>query len=356
MPRKTANSHSDSTVLEDEQTVESTQYEDETEDEDDKLFYTEIEELQSGGINMADINKLKHSGICTVRGVQMMTRKSLMRIKGLSEAKVDKIKDAAQKASGFVSATEVSNQRSKVLRISTGSKQFDTLIGGGVQTMSITEVFGEYRTGKTQLAHTLCVQAQLPLSMGGTASKAAYIDTEGTFRPERIRAIAERFGVDCDLALDNILVARAWNSDQQMELISEIAARFAEDKGAFSLLVIDSIISLFRCDYSGRGELADRQQKLNQMLSRLIKVSEEYNVAIFVTNQVSSDPGGGMTFVSDPKKPVGGHVLAHASATRLSLRKGRGEERIVKVYDSPDMPEGEATYAITNGGVTDISF
>ncbi|KAL0090616.1 meiotic recombinase Dmc1, partial [Phycomyces blakesleeanus] len=324
MPRKTANSHSDSTVLEDEQTVESTQYEDETEDEDDKLFYTEIEELQSGGINMADINKLKHSGICTVRGVQMMTRKSLMRIKGLSEAKVDKIKDAAQKveASGFVSATEVSNQRSKVLRISTGSKQFDTLIGGGVQTMSITE---------------------------------AYIDTEGTFRPERIRAIAERFGVDCDLALDNILVARAWNSDQQMELISEIAARFAEDKGAFSLLVIDSIISLFRCDYSGRGELADRQQKLNQMLSRLIKVSEEYNVAIFVTNQVSSDPGGGMTFVSDPKKPVGGHVLAHASATRLSLRKGRGEERIVKVYDSPDMPEGEATYAITNGGVTDIS-
>ncbi|KAL0096117.1 meiotic recombinase Dmc1, partial [Phycomyces blakesleeanus] len=319
------------------------------------LFYTEIEELQSGGINMADINKLKHSGICTVRGVQMMTRKSLMRIKGLSEAKVDKIKDAAQKveestppksgiyiynthtqkqciyASGFVSATEVSNQRSKVLRISTGSKQFDTLIGGGVQTMSITE-------GKKSFFFP------------------SYIDTEGTFRPERIRAIAERFGVDCDLALDNILVARAWNSDQQMELISEIAARFAEDKGAFSLLVIDSIISLFRCDYSGRGELADRQQKLNQMLSRLIKVSEEYNVAIFVTNQVSSDPGGGMTFVSDPKKPVGGHVLAHASATRLSLRKGRGEERIVKVYDSPDMPEGEATYAITNGGVTDISF
>ncbi|KAI9009011.1 putative meiotic recombination-related protein, partial [Phycomyces nitens] len=312
------------------------------------------------GINMSDINKLKNAGICTVRGVQMMTRKALMRIKGLSEAKVDKIKDAAQKVeavsillnmyikvAGFISATEVSHQRQKIYRISTGSKQFDSLIGGGVQTMSITEVFGEYRTGKTQLAHTL-----------------SYIDTEGTFRPDRIRSISERFGIDCDIALDNILVARAWNSDQQMELISEIAARFAEDKGSFRLLaclyynyllVIDSIISLFRCDYSGRGELADRQQKLNQMLSRLIKISEEYNVAIFVTNQVSSDPGGGMTFVSDPKKPVGGHVL-YRSATRLSLRKGRGDERVVKIYDSPDMPEGEATYAITSGGVADITF
>ncbi|KAI8372750.1 Rad51-domain-containing protein [Radiomyces spectabilis] len=259
---------------------------------------------QSQGIGMADINKLKSAGICTIRGIQMTTKKNLLRIKGLSETKVDKIKDAASKTQkcGFMTGTEVAKQREKVVKISTGSKQFDALLG----------VFGEYRTGKTQLAHTLCVQVQLPFQKGGANSKAAFIDTEGTFRPDRIRAIAERFGVDPDEALDNVIVARAWNSDHQMDLITETAARFAEEKGIYRLLIVDSIISLFRCDYAGRGELAERQQKLNQMLNRLSKVSEEYNVAILLTNQVSSDPGGGMVFVSDPKKPVGGHILAHA--------------------------------------------
>ena len=120
----------------------------------------------------------------------------------------------------------------------------------------------------------------------------AYIDTEGTFRPDRIRSIAERFGADPEVALDNIIVARAWNSDHQMDLITEIAAKFAEEKGVYRLLIVDSIIALFRCDYAGRGELAERQQKLNQMLNRLTKIAEEYNVAVFLTNQVSSDPGG----------------------------------------------------------------
>lgn len=215
-------------------------------------------------------------------------------------------------------------------------------------------VFGEYRTGKTQLAHTLCVQVQLPIHQGGANSKAgkflihfiqhdthlqhcyiAYIDTEGTFRPDRIRAIADRFGVDPDITLDNIAVARAWNSDHQMDLITEIAAKFAEEKGIYRLLIVDSIIALFRCDYAGRGELAERQQKLNQMLNRLTKIAEEYNVAVFLTNQVSSDPGGkqtsvliinahkhmflgGMVFVSDPKKPVGGHILVRCLCSHSS--------------------------------------
>jgi meiotic recombination protein DMC1 len=114
--------------------------------------------------------------------------------------------------------------------------------------------------------------------------------------------------------------------------------------------VIDSIIALFRTDFSGRGELSERQQKLNQMLSRLVKIAEEFNVAVYLTNQVQSDPGGGLTFVADPKKPVGGHIMAHASTTRLYLRKGRGEERIAKVYDSPDVPEAEARESETPAG------
>ncbi|KAG0332405.1 Meiotic recombination protein dmc1 [Podila horticola] len=332
------------------------------EEEEEELFFTEIDELQNHGVNAADITKLKQAGICTVRCVQMMTRKSLCRIKGFSEAKVDKLKEAAAKLStaSFITGLEYCAQRRKVMAISTGSKQLDALIGGGIQTMAITEAFGEFRTGKTQIGHTLCVTAQLPISMGGGNGKvcklvAAFIDTEGTFRHERVKAIADRFGIDAEAALENILVARAYNSEHQMDLITEVAARFAEEKGIFRLLVIDSIIALFRTDFSGRGELSERQQKLNQMLSRLTKVAEEFNVAVYLTNQVQSDPGAGMTFVADPKKPVGGHIMAHASTTRLYLRKGRGEERIAKVYDSPDVPEAEAPYAISAGGIVDVS-
>nr|XP_044621798.1 meiotic recombination protein DMC1/LIM15 homolog [Equus asinus] len=186
-----------------------------------------------------------------------------------------------------------------------------------------------------------------------------FIDTENTFRPDRLRDIADRFNVDHDAVLDNVLYARAYIlvrtpcSEHQMELLDYVAAKFHEEAGIFKLLIIDSIMALFRVDFSGRGELAERQQKLAQMLSRLQKISEEYNVAVFVTNQMTADPGATMTFQADPKKPIGGHILAHASTTRISLRKGRGELRIAKIYDSPEMPENEATFAITAGGIGD---
>ncbi|CAG8526571.1 15940_t:CDS:10, partial [Acaulospora colombiana] len=306
-------------------------------DEEEELFFTDIDELQNHGIGSADISKLKSAGICTVRAIHMTTRKNLCKIKGLSEAKVDKLKETASKLQAIIfslfTSTEFSQVRSKVMYISTGSKALDALLGGGVPTMSITEAFGEFRTGKTQIAHTLCVVAQLPPAMGGTNGKAAFIDTE---------AIAARFGIDHEAALENIIFARAYTSEHQMELIIELAARFAEERGVYRLLVIDSIIALFRTDYAGRGELAERQQKLNIMLSRLTKISEEFNVAIYITNQIQADPGSNMMFVSDPRKPIGGHVLAHASTVRLYLRKGRGDERVAKVYDSPDMPEAEA--------------
>ncbi|KAI0719937.1 DNA recombination and repair protein Rad51 [Cerioporus squamosus] len=221
-------------------------------------------------------------------------------------------------------------------------------------SQSITEVYGEFRTGKTQLAHTMSVVAQLPPDMGGASGKVAYIDTEGTFRPDRIRSIADRFGVDGDMALENILYARAHNSEHQMELINECSIRFAEDKD-FRLLIVDSIMALFRADYSGRGELSERQQKLAQMLSKLSKLSEEYNISILITNQVQSDPGATMTFVAGGAlKPIGGHILSHASATRMFLRKGRAEERVAKLVDSPDKPESEASYKLDEGGWADV--
>ncbi|KAJ0933874.1 putative ATP diphosphatase [Helianthus annuus] len=285
-------------------------------------------EVTSHGINAGDVKKLQDAGIYTCNGLMMHTKKNLTGIKGLSEAKVDKICEAAEKI-----------VRKAVVRITTGSQALDELLGGGIETLQITEAFGEFRSGKTQLAHTLCVTTQLPTSMKGGNGKVAYIDTEGTFRPDRIVPIAERFGMDAGAVLDNIIYARAYTYEHQYNLLLGLAAKMSEEP--FRLLIVDSVIALFRVDFTGRGELADRQQKLAQMLSRLTKIAEEFNVAVYMTNQVIADPGGGV-FISDPKKPAGGHVLAHAATVRLMFRKGKGEQRVCKVFDAPNLPESEA--------------
>ncbi len=234
-------------------------------------FYVDVDSLQSQGINMADLKKLKSAGICTVRGLKMITKKRLCSIKGLSEAKVDKIKEALAKMSAgetgdvFMTALKVSMNRKNVFKIATGSQDFDALLGGGIEAMSITEAFGEFRTGKTQIAHTLCVTAQMPGEKGYTGGKVIVIDTENTFRPDRLRPVAQRFNLDEDAVLENVLYARAYTSDQQMELLDYVAAKFHEEPGIFKLLIVDSIMALFRVDFSGRGELADRQQHLAQV-------------------------------------------------------------------------------------------
>ena len=323
------------------------------EEDDEAEGWTDIERLMELGVGAADIQKLKAGGVNTVEGLNMVVKKQLTAIKGLSDAKVDKILDAAKKfvACSFHTGVEALGKRREVVKITTGCKAFDELLGGGIETMSITEAFGEFRTGKTQIAHTLCVTTQLPRSMGGGNGKVAFVDTEGTFRPERIKPIAERFGLEAEAALENIIVARAYTHEHQASLLSLLGAKMVEDQ--FKLLIIDSITALFRVDFTGRGELAERQQKLGRMLSHLVKLAEEFNVAVYITNQVIADPGGASMFTADPKKPVGGHVMAHASTTRLFLRKGRGEQRICKIHDSPCLPESEAVYQISNEGITD---
>ncbi|KAM3425484.1 Meiotic recombination protein DMC1 [Cercospora zeina] len=335
---------------------------DEIEEEHPKHEICEIEQLQNHGINKADIDKLKVNGYFTVGLVQAATSKQLKQIKGFSEIKVEKVKEACRKlsvnTSGWISSAELAQKRQAVFKIKTGSEALDKILGGGFESGSVSEVFSEFRCGKTQLSHTMCVTAQLPRSLGGADGKVAVIDTEGTFRPERITQIAERFGadlmpVDPETVNENIRYKRSANSEQQHEDLLSLAEEFAT--GDYRLLIVDSILNLFRSDYSGRGELSERQQKLGQHLRKLTEFAEEFNIAVFMTNQVQSDPGASALFSSaDGRKPVGGHVLAHASSTRLLLRKGRGDERVAKIQDSPDCPEGEATYTITTGGIRDV--
>ena len=173
--------------------------------------------------------------------------------------------------------------------------------------------------GKTQLAHTLCVTSQLAFDMGGGQGKVIYLDTEGNFRPERIEAIAERFGLDGEQTLDNIVVSRVFSHEEQMEIVKPIAALLADaEQGPFRVLIIDSIIALFRVEFSGRGELSERQQKLGQHLSHLVRLAEEFNIAVVVINQCMADPGA-LAMFGPVVKPVGGHVLGTLVYSSVSL-------------------------------------
>jgi len=253
---------------------------------------------------------------------------------------------------GFTTATELHRQRQDIIQVTTGSKELDKLLDGGFETGSITEMFGEFRTGKTQLCHQICVTCQLPMDQGGGEGKALYIDTEGTFRPERIIAIAERYGLNGDDVLDNIAYARAFNTDHQSQLLLQASAMMAENR--FAVIVVDSATALYRTDYSGRGELSARQMHLARFLRTLQRLADEYGCAVVITNQVVAQVDGQAMF-GDNKKPIGGNIMAHASTTRLYLKKGRGESRICKIYDSPCLPEAEASFAITQQGITDFS-
>jgi DNA repair protein RAD51 len=282
------------------------------------------------------------------------TVRKLSDVKGISEAKVSKLKETVKSmvTMEFKTAADALEDRKNIVCLSTGSTELDKLLEGGIETGSITEVFGEFRTGKTQLCHTLCVTCQQPVNEGGAEGKAIYIDTEGSFRPERLQAIAERFNLDPAAALENIAVARAHNSEHQMELLKTAAAIMAQDR--YALLVVDSATALFRTDYMGRGELSERQMQIGQFLRQLTRMAEEFGVAVFITNQVVANPDG-MSFAKDSTKPIGGNIVAHASTTRLRLRKGRGENRIMTVFDSPSLPEADASFALSAAGVCDCT-
>jgi DNA repair protein RAD51 len=236
--------------------------------------------------------------------------------------------------------------------VSTGSKALDEILEGGVETGSITEVYGEFRCGKTQLCHTLCVTCQLPIALGGGEGKALYIDTEGTFRPQRLVQIAERFGMLPQDVLDNVAYARAHNVDHQLSLLPAAASMMAESR--FALVVVDSCTGLYRSEFNGRGQLSDRQVHLGRFMRALTRLAEEFGVAVVVTNQVvAANLDGASMFAGPSVKPIGGNIMAHASTTRLWLKKGRGESRVCKIISSPALAERDASFLVGAQGIMD---
>ncbi|TFG15800.1 MAG: DNA repair and recombination protein RadA [Promethearchaeota archaeon] len=303
------------------------------------------------GVGEATLKKLKDSGVVSIRALAMMPISKLMDEAGLGEktaAKLIKIAQDIEKM-GFLSADAIWEKRKILKKLSSGSQNLDDLLGGGFETGALTEIFGEYRTGKTQIVHQLCVNVQLPNEQGGLEGNALYIDTEGTFRPERIIQMAEAKDVDYNQVLRNITIGRAYNSDHQILLVRD--APKVIDERNIKLIIVDSLISHFRSEYIGRGTLASRQQILNSHIHDLLRLTESYDeLAVVVTNQVSAKPD---VFYGNPIIHTGGHIVAHGATIRIYLRKGKGEQRVAKVVDAPHLPEEEAIFSITEDGITD---
>jgi len=310
----------------------------------------EIEELPGIGKSMAE--KLRDSGYSTVEAIAAASIGELKDV-GLGETSAIKIVNAAKEAvggMGFESGLDVLKRRELVGKLSTNSKELDALLGGGIETQAITELFGKFGSGKTQLGHQLSVNVQLPKKEGGLDGTAIFIDTENAFRPERIQQMASALGLDPNETLKNIHVARAYNSDHQM-LLAEKAAELANEYGT-RLVVIDSLTAHFRAEYVGRGTLAERQQKLNRLLHILQRrLSDPYNIAVVVTNQVMARPD---IVFGDPTTPIGGHIVGHTATYRIYLRKGKGDKRIARLIDSPSLPEGECVFEVTTDGIKDV--
>ncbi|MFX1320639.1 MAG: DNA repair and recombination protein RadA [Promethearchaeota archaeon] len=303
------------------------------------------------GVGDATIKKLIDAGIVSIRTLAMYPLQKLMDEAGIGEKTAEKIIRAAQdiEKMGFKSADLIWEKRRALNKLTTGSSNLDELLIGGIEPGAVTELFGEYRTGKTQLTHQLCVNVQLSYEQGGLEGAALYIDSEGTFRPERIIQMALAKDLDHNNILKNIIIGRAYNSDHQILLVKE-APKIISEKN-IKIIVVDSLITHFRSEYIGRGTLSERQQILNTHIHDLLRLTETYDeLAVVFTNQVSARPN---VFYGNPLIHTGGNIVAHGATIRIFLRKGKGEQRIAKVVDAPHIPEQDTVFSITENGISD---
>lgn len=308
-----------------------------------------IDELP--GVGPATAEKLKEAGYTDLMSIAVASPAALAEAADIGVAQAQKVIAAARKEAdvgGFETGDVILERRKGVNKLTTCSKAFDELMGGGFETQSIVELFGEFGSGKTQIAHQACVNCQRPIEDGGLDGHAIFIDTENTFRPERIAQMSKALDMDPAEVLKKIHVARAFNSNHQMLLVdkaSELAKEFP-----VRLIVVDSLTAHFRAEYVGRGALAERQQLLNRHMHDLLRFGDLSNAVIVVTNQVAAKPDA---FFGDPTRPIGGHIVGHTATFRIYLRKSKGGKRIARLIDSPNLPEAEAVVTVSEVGIRD---
>lgn len=303
------------------------------------------------GVGPAIAQKLKDAGFADLMAIAVASPETLSEFAEIGKNVAIKIIAAARKKAdvgGFETGDVVLEKRKSIKKLTTGSEALDELMGGGIETQAITELFGEFGSGKTQIVHQLAVNVQLPGERGGLDGETIIIDTENTFRPERIAQMARALDLEVEETLKKIHVARAFNSHHQMLLVDK-AMELSRDLPV-RILIVDSMTAHFRAEYVGRGTLAERQQKLNKHMHDLSRFAYLNNAVVAVTNQVTAKPDA---FFGDPTRPIGGHIVGHAATFRIYLRKSKGGKRICRLIDSPNLPEGEAVITVCEDGIRD---
>jgi DNA repair protein RadA len=339
-----------SQILEQEEQEEPSEQKEAEASTEKRKKYEFIEDIP--GVGPATAEKLKEMGYHTVESLATATIRELTEA-GVGEKPAAKVIAEARDslALSFIRADELIKMRQNVRRLTTASKQLDELLGGGLETQTITEFYGEYGVGKSILCHQLAVNVQLPEEKGGLNGAALYLDTENTFRPEWIVRMAKPMGLDPVEAAKKIIYSECFNSDHQMLVLEKSDKVIQENK--VKLIIVDSLTSHFRSEYLGREMLAERQQKLNSHLHRLVRLSRAFNACAVVTNQVMSKPD---QFFAMAVEAVGGHIVSHTSHTRVFLRRtASGPVRICRLVSSPYLPEGERIFKITEEGIKDIT-
>ena len=311
----------------------------------------QIEDLP--GIGAATAEKLKDAGYHDLMSIAVATPGELAESVGMGEASARKVINASRNNldMGFVSGEDLLKKREEIIRVSTGSNAFDTMLKGGFESGGITECYGQFGSGKSALAHQLVINALFLDEENNPTASAVWIDSENTFRPERIKEICENRGLDPIKILQSIKVVRAFNSDHQMMCAEKIEDLIQKDGLNVKMIIVDSLMTHFRSEFIGRGTLSNRQQKINKHMHVLMKMADQYNLAVYVTNQVMARPD---TFFGDPTAAIGGNIVGHNSQTRIYLRRGKKGTRVAKLVDSPYLPDGEAIFQITDKGIEDV--
>jgi len=323
------------------------------------------------GVGPATAEKLREAGYDSFVSIAVASPGELSNTADVGESNAAGIIRAARDEAdvgSFETGKEVLARRDEIGKLTWNVPQVDDLLGGGVETQSITEVYGEFGAGKSQVTHQLAVNVQLPREYGGLEGATLFVDSEDTFRPERIDDMVRGLDDETKQAamalhqvktedelvasiLDGIHVAKAFNSNHQMLLVEkadELVKEYADTEWPIRFVCVDSLTAHFRAEYVGRGELAERQQKLNKHLHDLVRLGSLHDAAVVVTNQVQSNPD---SFFGDPTKPIGGNILGHTSTFRMYLRKSKGDKRIVRLVDAPNLADGEAVMRVQDGGL-----
>lgn len=304
------------------------------------------------GVTKPTIEKLIKGGIPTLEALAVTPARQIVDLTGMGIETAQKAIDKSRailKWNSFMSFDEYQKTRVPRHRCSTGSSELDRILGGGIETGSITELAGAFGSGKTQICFTLAVCSHLPLEKGGLDGNVAVIDTEETFKDKRIFEIAKARGLDPAIVGQSLFIAPAYTSDHVLYQINRLHVLIQDHN--VKLVIVDSLISHFRSEYIGRGMLADKQGQLGRALSTLLRIAQANNVAVVITNQCITTPDASY---SNPHKPTGGNIMGHAGTVRVWLYKARKNERLANILDSSYLKDEKIRFMITDAGVVDM--